>query len=159
LTVRRRLPGAVACVLLILLAPPLHAQMPQVYQREARKPLADVLDDIEFAVTERNFRITGTLHVGRGIRERHETNFPDYEVILFCNLEYAKQMLELNPSLINLCPGRITVRDSGNSVIIAAPLLPEDSGNARADRLLRKVNRLVREIVDYGAENWSPPVP
>ena len=128
----------------------------QIYERTTRKTVTEVLEDVEFAISERNFRLTSQLHVGRGIRERDNIDFPDYEVILFCNLELARQMLELDPGYINYCPGRITVRRGGDTTHIAAPLLPElaDQNEALA-LLVRGINAQMRAIVDFGTEYWA----
>ncbi|NIR94830.1 MAG: DUF302 domain-containing protein, partial [Gammaproteobacteria bacterium] len=66
--------------------------------------MAEVLEDAEFAISERNMRITDRLHIGRAIRDRGYEDFPDYEIILFCSLTYARRMLELEPEFINFCP-------------------------------------------------------
>lgn len=144
--------------LLSAVGAPLVAQSPQLYQRETAKPLFDVLDDAEFAITDRNFRVTGRLHIGKAIRERGNTGFPEYEVILFCNLGYAQQMLSLNPEYVNLCPAKVTVREAGRSVVIAATLLPVDSDDRGLNELMQTVNALLREIVDYAAREWSPSI-
>lgn len=160
----RTLPQAVLLILIILpaCAAPRpgdgHAAGIAVYERATTKPVPDAAEDVEFAVTERNFRITGRLHVGQGIRERDGTPFPDYEVILFCNLALARQMLELEPAYINHCPGRVTVRDAAGTTRIAAPLLPEPAGaSAALADLVRRVNTQLREIVDYGTQAWAAP--
>lgn len=130
--------------------------LPGVYERTTAKSVAETLEDVEFAVTERNFRITGQLHVGKGIRERDRIAFPEYEVVLFCNLGLARRMLELDPGFINYCPGRVAVRDGGGTTHISAPMLPEAPGQApELAALVRRVNGLVREIVDYGTESWA----
>lgn len=139
---------------LILLATTVSADTPDVYERTAQKPIAEVVTDAEFAIVERNFRITGNLHIGKGIRERNGDDFPDYEVILFCNLGYAREMLQLDPSFINYCPGRVTVRSAGSGVVVSAPLLPQNTGDANTDALMNRLNSLLREIVDYAAEPW-----
>ena len=130
------------------------ADTPRVYERSAQKPIAEVITDAEFAIVERNFRITGNLHIGKGIRERDGGDFPDYEVILFCNLGYAREMLQLDPSFINFCPGRVTVRGTGSGVVVSAPLLPQNTGDANIDALMNRLNSLLREIVDYAVEPW-----
>lgn len=125
------------------------------YEARTEKPLAQVLGDTEFAITERNFRITGRLHIGKGIRERGNKDFPDYEVILFCNLSYAERMLELEPEYVNYCPGRISFRESGDTIIISAPLLPESRDNSQLNLLVKKINSLIREIIDFSVQEWS----
>ncbi|MCK5669272.1 MAG: DUF302 domain-containing protein [Gammaproteobacteria bacterium] len=123
------------------------------YQLSTEKALEEVLDDTIFAITERNFRITGHLHIGKGIRDRKNPDFPDYEVLLYCNLVYAKKMLELDPEMINSCPGRITVRQDNEKVIITAPLWPVDMKNEELKSHMQNMNVLIREIVDYAADD------
>jgi len=129
-------------------------QTQQLHQATSSKLLIDILDDAEFAITERNMRITGRLNIGKTIRERSKNNFPDYEVIMFCNLSYAKQMLELEPEFINSCPLKITIRDTGKDYVITAPLLPENTNNEEMNKLTMKINSLIREIVEFSAEDW-----
>lgn len=157
--------AGIAGVLLLVMIPArcATAQTPdteRIYQRTTPKPVPEVVEDVEFAISERNFRITSQLHVGRGIRERDKIEFPDYEVILFCNLGYARQMLELDPGFINHCPGRITVRGGADATYIATPLLPEPPGqDATLTALVQKINAQLRAIVDYGTEHWADQEP
>ena len=133
-------------------------RLPIRWSGSGREPVREVVEDLEFAITERNFRVTGRMHVGRGIRERGLAEFPDYEVILFCNLGFARQMLELDPSYINYCPGRVTVRRDRDRTVISAPLLPEPDANRPLAEVTRRINSYIRDIVDYGTEQWSPAV-
>jgi len=151
--------GAALAVVLTL-APIATVEAADSYERETGKPVAQAMEDAEFAITERNFRITGNLHIGKGIRERDGGEFPDYEVILFCNLGYARQMLELDPALVNFCPGRVTVRSTAAGVtVVSAPLLPQNAADPRLKALMAKLNTLIREIVDYAAESWLEEAP
>lgn len=136
----------------------LHAQNPPIYTRETAKAVVDALDDAEFAITDRNFRVTGRLHIGQAIRERGDGEFPEFEVILFCNLNYTEQMLRLNPDYVNYCPAKVTVREAGNRVVISAPLIPVTAADERLNDLVNRLNSLLREIVDYAAREWSPAV-
>jgi uncharacterized protein (DUF302 family) len=126
----------------------------QYYQMDTDKAFEEVLDDTIFAITERNFRITGHLHIGQAIRDRNNPDFPDYEVLLYCNLVYAKKMLDLDPDMISTCPGRITLRQSDEHVIITAPLWPEVSKDKALRIHMQKMNELIHEIVDYAADDW-----
>ncbi|MBI2992666.1 MAG: DUF302 domain-containing protein [Gammaproteobacteria bacterium] len=129
-------------------------ELQALYDRPTMKPLPDVLDDLEFAITERNFRITGRLSIGKAIREREGAGFPDYEVILFCNVGLARDMLKLEPTYVVFCPAKVAVRESGSELIITAPLLPEDTHREELNALAARINTLLRQIVDYGAETW-----
>ena len=124
------------------------------YQMETDKPFEEVLDDAIFAITERNFRLTSHLHIGKAIRDRKNPDFPDYEVLLYCNLSYTKKMLELDPNMISSCPGRITVRQNGDRVNITAPLWPEKMKDNELKLHMQKMNELIREIVDYATDDW-----
>lgn len=124
------------------------------YEKTTDKSLQEILEDIEFAITEHNLRIVDRLHIGQAIQTRGNRDFPDYEIILYCNLTFAENMLELDPSLINVCPGRVTVRSTGNSYIISAPLWPEQSRNVNLNKIMHDMNNIVRKIVDYAAQDW-----
>ncbi len=130
-----------------------HDQDP-VYSLTTDKPLQEVLDDTEFAITERNLRITGRLHVGKTIQERGDEEFPANEIILYCSVQFAQKILKLAPDFINFCPGRITIREENNYLIIAAPLWPENTENKELKQHMIKMNELVREIVDFAAKDW-----
>ena len=125
-----------------------------IYAVTTDKPLQEVVDDTEFAITERNLRITGELHIGEAIRERGRTEFPDNEIIMYCSLAFAEKMLELSPDYINYCPGRITIRQKNEYIIIAAPLWPEHPDNQELNLHIKKMNQLIREIVDFAAKDW-----
>jgi uncharacterized protein (DUF302 family) len=62
------------------------------YQAETNKPYADVLAELEIAISEQNFRITGHSRVGKVIRDRGSKDFPEYDTLQFCNLTHAKTM-------------------------------------------------------------------
>ena len=127
---------------------------PQFIVVESDKPVLHILEDAEFAITERNFRINNRLHIGKAIRERGSTGFPDHEVILFCSLGYAKRMLELVPEFIRYCPQRLAVYDRGDKRVIAASLYPENTSTSELNKVTREVNAEVSEIVNFAATEW-----
>lgn len=124
------------------------------YEISVNKSLPVILEDIEFAITERNMRIVDRLHLGQAVRERGNRNFPDNEIILYCSITFAEKMLELAPELINACPGRITVRGTDNGYIISAPLWPVSNKNYELKLLISNMNKMVKEIVDYASLEW-----
>jgi uncharacterized protein (DUF302 family) len=129
----------------------------QAYEVSSGKSLQDILEDLEFAMTEHNLRIVERLHIGQAIKLRGDEDFPDYEVILYCNLTFARQMLELAPEMINTCPGRVSVRGKENSYIISAPLWPEQNVDSKLNLMMQDLNNQLRKIVDYSALEWSKP--
>lgn len=124
------------------------------YQVTTDKAFKDVLDDAVFAITERNFRLIGHLHIGKAIRDRGASDFADYEVLLYCNLSYLQEILILDESMINFCPGRINIRQTGDQVFLSASLWPSNMEDHALLSYMRKMNALVYEIVDYATKDW-----
>ena len=147
-----------SCAILLLTL--LHSTLVNAHEQQefysvtTDKSLQEVLEDTEFAITERNLRITGRLHIGKTIQERGKTEFPNYEIIMYCSLAFAEKMLELSPHYINSCPGRITVREENKRLTITAPLWSESVSNLELKQYMQKMNKLVREIVDFAAKDW-----
>lgn len=124
-------------------------------EMKTNKTFQDVADDAEFAISERNFRITNTLKIGNAIKVRGNKTFPENNVILFCNIQFAEDMLAIDPSYVNYCPGQIAVREEGDKVVISAPLVPLSHHSEDLDSMVNEVNRLVREAVEFSAEEWQ----
>lgn len=118
------------------------------------KELQQVVDDAKFAITERNYRINIDLHIGKAIAERQRSGFPDYEVILFCNLSYAQEMLEIAPDFVRYCPQRLAIYDDGEKRIITASLIPENTPDKKLNQVTGRVNALMAEIVEFAARDW-----
>jgi uncharacterized protein (DUF302 family) len=116
------------------------------------KAFDDVVFELEFAITERNFRITGRNTIGKGLRERGYDDFPDVEVIHFCNLEYAREVLEIDPGYVAQMPCRIAVHSAPEGTVISLILLPEDHADARINAFARRMNAILREIVEFVLE-------
>lgn len=126
---------------------------PRFYQAETTKPYADVLAELELAITERNFRITGHNKIGSVIREREQIAFPDYDTLQFCNLTLARAMLDLSPAWVKYMPCNITTRTEKGRVYITTHLLPTDAADPRLNEFARTMNEKLKEIVDFAAED------
>ena len=109
------------------------------------------MQDAEFAITENNFRITNRLHIGEAIQKRGNASFPKNEVIIFCNLTLAEEMLGIEPRYINYCPYKITIAEADNKVIIGTRLLPENTQNHKMDKMAKNINKTLRSMVEYAA--------
>jgi len=123
-------------------------------QASTGKSFEDVVEDIEFAITERNFRITGRNVIGKALRKRGYQDFPDVEVIHFCNLQNAREVLLLDPGFVAQMPCRITLHQQGNRVIISAILLPENNPDPRVNAFARRLNGQLREIMDFALHGF-----
>lgn len=125
---------------------------------KTEKLFADVIQELDFAITEKNFRITGRNTVGKGMRNRGYENYPEIEVIHFCSLDVAKEVLDIDPGYVAQMPCRVTVHEQDDSVIVSLILLPTDHKDPRVNDFARKMNITLREIVDYVLEENSVPI-
>lgn len=123
----------------------------QIFEITTQKPFEDVLQDTEFAITENNFRITNRLHIGKAIKERGNEDFPQNEIVLFCNLELAEEMLKIEPRYINYCPYKITITESDGTVTIGTRLLPSITDNPEMDNISKYINTILNSMVEYAA--------
>lgn len=142
-------------ILLILTAscvttPP--AKGPDWYQTTSSKPYDDVLAELELAITENNFRITGHNHIGSVIRQRENIAFPDYDTVQFCNLTLAREMLEISPAAVAYMPCNISVRSENGKVVIVTHLLPTDGADEKLNAFFRGLNEKLKRIVDFAAD-------
>lgn len=152
----RRFAPILACLPILLpgcTANRLQAAAPAFYEAETTKPYGDVLAELELAITERNFRITGHNKIGSVIRERENIAFPDYDTIQFCNLTHAREMLEISPSAVIYMPCNVAVRSERGKVIVTTHLLPTDTANTQLNTFAAKMNEQLKQIVDFAVDN------
>jgi len=122
------------------------------YQVETAKAYDEVLAELEIAIGEHNFRITGHSRVGKVIRERGANNFPEYDTVQFCNLTLARTILEITPHAITYMPCNVVTYQFDGKTIIRTHLLPEHGDNAELNRFAASMNQQLKQIVDFAAE-------
>lgn len=122
------------------------------YQVETLKPYDDVLAELEIAIAENNFRITGHSRVGKVIRDRGTKDFPEYDTIQFCNLTHAKTILLIAPDAIRHMPCNVVTYQQQGKTIIRTHLLPTDTGNDELNRFSAQMNETLKKIVNFAAE-------
>jgi uncharacterized protein (DUF302 family) len=123
-----------------------------LYIRKTNKSFEDVEWELEFAITERNFRITGKNTIGAGLRNRGYPDYPDVTIIHFCSLERAREVLDMDIGFTAVMPCRIAIYQEGDQVTIAAIMLPETHEKPGVVAFAREFNALQREIVDFVME-------
>lgn len=141
--------GLILALLLVLSASA--AAQTGVIERRTDKPFEDVIADVEFAASERNFVLIGRNRIGMALR--NTGLMPDAApatVVQMCNLDVVRQLLSADPGFIRYMPCRVAVYVDGDEVVATTLLLPSDSGDAAADAAADRLNRLMREIIDYG---------
>jgi uncharacterized protein (DUF302 family) len=147
--IKRLFQAITLCLLITLIA--CTTESNHLYERTTKKSLPDVIQDTEFAISENNFRITNRLHIGDAIQKRGNKEFPQNEVILFCNLTLAEEMLKIEPRYINYCPYKITVTASDGHIIIGTRLLPTNTRNREMDKFSKNINKILHSMVEYAA--------
>ena len=131
---------------------PPNSEIVQYYQAETTKPYDDVLAELEIAIAEHNFRITGHSRVGKVIRDRGTKDFPDYDTIQFCNLTHAKTLLLMSPHAVSYMPCNIVTYDFKGKTIVKTHLLPTDTDNNELNKFSEKMNKVLKQIVDFAVE-------
>ncbi|MCK5189780.1 MAG: DUF302 domain-containing protein, partial [Methylococcales bacterium] len=126
-----------------------HSEIIHYYQAETQKPYDDVLAELEIAIAEHNFRITGHSRVGKVIRDRGSKNFPDYDTIQFCNLTHAKTLLLMSPHAVSYMPCNIVTYAFEGKTIVKTHLLPTDTDNENLNQFSEKMNKMLKQIVDF----------
>jgi len=124
----------------------------EFYQAETNKPYADVLAELEIAISENNFRITGHSRVGKVIRDRGTKNFPDYDTLQFCNLSHAKTLLLMSPEAIRYMPCNIVTYQYQGKTIVRTHLMSTNSDNAELNAFAQQMNNKLKSIVDFAVE-------
>ncbi len=122
------------------------------YQAETQKPYDDVLAELKVAIAEHNFRITGHSRVGKVIRDRGTKNFPEYDTVQFCNLTHAKTLLLMSPHAVSYMPCNIVTYAFDGKTIIKTHLIPSDTDNKQLNQFAKKMNKTLKQIVDFAAE-------
>jgi uncharacterized protein (DUF302 family) len=148
----------VAALLLALLALPaaaanvgIQAEGALLVRYSVDKSFDDVVFELNFAITDHNFRITGRNDIGAGLRERGYKDFPNVEVIHFCSLELAREVLLLDPGFIAHMPCRVTVHVDHGRTVISLIKLPLDHHDPRVNDFARRMNSTLTEIVELAA--------
>ena len=153
-----RLRGVIGSILAVVVFIGLAACTKQVatddhiVRRTTDKSFDEVIFELNFAITQRNFRITGRNTIGQGLRARRYTDMPNSEVIHFCNLENAREVLLIDPGFIAQMPCRITAHEQDGKTVISLILLPVNNADERVNVFARKTNAVMLEMVDFVLE-------
>lgn len=123
-------------------------QESRVYERESPYTFQDTILNLDIAISEYNYRIIHRSHIGQAIRDRGDSDFPLSTITSFCNITYAKEMMLINPVLINDMPCNIGVRQTNDhKVIVSTKFMDESVIDPKQSDFAKKINTNLRGII------------
>jgi len=124
----------------------------RTYQKVSEYDFEDTLMNLDIVIAEHNYRIIHRSNIGQAIRDRGDTDFPLSTITSFCNISYAKEMMLINPDLINDMPCNIAVREQGDKVLVSSQLMDEDTGSPEQQSFAKKINNNLINIIEATVE-------
>lgn len=123
-----------------------------IYQKLSPYDFEDTLLNLDIAISEHNYRIIHRSQIGQAVRDRGDKDFPLSTITNFCNITYAKEMMIINPDLINAMPCNVSVREQDNQVIVSTKLMEDNTKNSRQNKFAQRINNNLRSIVEATVE-------
>ncbi|MTI63648.1 MAG: DUF302 domain-containing protein [Methylophaga sp.] len=125
----------------------------RLYERESPYSFEDTILNLDIAISEYNYRIIHRSHIGQAVRDRGDKDFPLSTITSFCNIAYAKEMMEINPLLINDMPCNISVRQTEDDrVIVGTKLMLEAVSDPAQKQFAEKINANLKGIIGATVE-------
>ncbi|MFW5451842.1 MAG: DUF302 domain-containing protein [Methylophagaceae bacterium] len=124
----------------------------RIYQQNSQYNYEDTLINLDIAISEHNYRIIHRSNIGQAVRDRGEKDYPLSTVISFCNITYAREMMEINSKLINDMPCIATVREEKQGVIVGTRLMTDNTSNKRQNEFAQRINNNLTSIVNETVE-------
>ena len=120
----------------------------RLYERESPYSFQDTILNLDIAISEYNYRIIHRSHIGQAVRDSGDKDFPLSTITSFCNITYAKEMMEINPLLINDMPCNIAVRETAEGkVIVGTKLMREAVSDPAQKKFAEKINANLKGII------------
>jgi uncharacterized protein (DUF302 family) len=120
----------------------------KIYQQYSDYSFEETLLNLDLAISEHNYRIIHRSQIGQAVRDRGEKDFPLSTITNFCNITYAKEMIEINPDLINEMPCTIAVREEPEQgIIVSSRLMNEHTANDKQNEFALKINNNLKSII------------
>jgi uncharacterized protein (DUF302 family) len=120
----------------------------RIYERESPYSFEDTILNLDIAISEYNYRIIHRSHIGQAVRDRGDSSFPLSTITSFCNITYAKEMIEINPLLIYDMPCNIAVWETQDGkVMIGTTLMSETVPDPAQKQFAQKINANLKGII------------
>ncbi len=117
------------------------------YEKYSVEDFENTLMNLDIAISEHNYRIIHRSTIGQAIRDRGEKDFPLSTITEFCNITSAREMMEINPDLINAMPCRIAVREDPDGVLVSTRLMNESVSNPKQAEFAKRINQNLKAII------------
>ncbi|MBD3634258.1 MAG: DUF302 domain-containing protein [Methylophaga sp.] len=125
----------------------------RLYEQYSPYSFEDTILNLDIAISEYNYRIIHRSHIGQAVRDRGDKEFPLSTITSFCNITYAKEMMEINPLLINDMPCNVSVRETEDGkVIVGTKLMQEAVSDPAQKRFAEKINANLKAIIGATVE-------
>jgi uncharacterized protein (DUF302 family) len=124
----------------------------RIYEKVSEYSFEDTLMNLDIAIAEHNYRIIHRSNIGQAIRDRGDIDFPLSTITSFCNISYAKEMMLINPDLINEMPCNIAVREQDQRVLVSSQLMDETAGATEQQMFAKKINDNLIGIIEATVE-------
>ncbi len=119
-----------------------------IYQQISEYSFEETLLNLDIAISEHNYRIIHRSQIGQAVRDRGDKDFPLSTITNFCNITYAKEMIEINADLINEMPCTIAVREQATQgIIVSSRLMDEHTANDKQNQFALKINNNLKSII------------
>lgn len=122
------------------------------YQVSTTKPYDEVLAELASAISDANFSVVAHNRVGKAIRERDTPDFPEYDIVQFCNLTLAKKLLQKAPHAVEYMPCKVLVYQYAGKTLVKTHLLPTDDADPEIREFMVKMNKTLKHIIDTAAQ-------
>jgi len=124
----------------------------RIYQQLSHDNYEDTLQNLDIAISEHNYRIIHRSNIGQAIRDRGDKDYPLSTVISFCNITYAKEMMDINSDLINDMPCIVTVREEVEGVIVGTKLMKINPDEPLQNDFAKRINKNLKSIIEATVE-------
>jgi len=146
------------CSLLLLASA--HASNDSVYEKSASIPLDEAFDSVYLELEQRNFYVIFEANIGKNIsrfkdkwgEQYNKNKLTGIRSMVFCNGWFANQISNADPSMLALCPLRLTVIEQPGQtriLFVKPSIVGKDSP---ALPILTKIENTVIEAIDAAME-------
>ena len=146
-----KIPLALSFLLLSLMGCKTEEQN-RLFEHHSSYSFEDTLSNLDIAIAEHNYRIIHRSHIGQAVRDRGEPNYPLSTITSFCNITYAKEMMQINPNLINDMPCNVAVRETNDGVIVSTKLMANNTALDSQNQFANKINTNLKSIIEATVE-------